>query len=220
MKDFGNRDHEDDRDDVIESDLEFLRRGRIVEYVDGGMDPAAVQSFEAELRRSPELRREVERARCLRALVSTLPRVEAPETVRRFTARLSVAPRHAAASTVADFLSAAPLRSAPFGLAGRVLDAIRRERRIVETARSRRAYRPTLRLLAPTALAAALLIGVTIWLSDRRPTRPTRPEGARSFVFDVVVARPGVAVPNAAAAVDPTLLPPAFELAGEERARR
>lgn len=222
MKHFGNDGLRDDRDEVNESNPEFVRRGRIVAYVDGAMDVAEARVFEAEILRDPALAQDVERARCLRALVATLPRAAAPELVRRFTERLTESSRRASGSAlgVADQLASVPLRAAPVDLRARILESIRRERSIVETARSRRAYRPSLRLLAPAAIAAALLVGVTTWLVEMRPTRPERPLGARRFVFDIVTVRPGVASGAPSAVGDPTLVPPRALSRDEERLGR
>lgn len=169
------------------------RRALILEYVDGAMTLAAARAFEATLRESPEWTRDVERARCLRALVSTLPRVAAPESVRRYTANLAKLPRAAAtpSATPEQYLAALPRRVAPTALRDSVLSAIRRERVIVEVARERRAFRPSFRTLAPMAVAAALLVGVTTWLFESREVSVPRRAGARTFLFEVSTLRPG-----------------------------
>lgn len=209
-----------------------LRRAQIVEYIDGAMSVAAARVFEATLRESPALAREVERARCLRALVSTLPRIAAPESVRRYTATLASLPRAASTqnATPEQLLLALPRRVAPVGLRDSVLAAIRRERVVVEVARERRAFRPSFRTWAPMAVAAAVLVGVTTWLFESREVVTPRRAGARTFVFEVSTLRPGEqtsgfrssGVPRTDASVrrdisgggrssiDPTLVPPSF----------
>jgi len=210
----------------------FERRAQIIEYIDGAMIAAVARAFEATLRESPALARDVERARCLRALVSTLPRVAAPESVRRYTATLASLPRAAAtpSATPEQYLSALPRRAAPTALRDSVLAAIRRERVNVEVARERRAFRPSFRTWAPMAFAAAVLVGVTTWLFESREVAAPRRAGARTFIFEVSTLRPGEqtvslrstgspqrgdssrseASRGGISSADPTLVPPSF----------
>ncbi len=171
----------------------------IVEYIDGGLSAEDGRRFESMFECVPDLRSRVERARCLRTLVATLPRVPAPESVRLFTQRMAgfahasqrASATHArSVSGIEATLGLLPRRSAPQGFADRVLGGIHAERARTALAARRRAYRPSGAELLRAAVAALLLLGVSSTLLSGRSAHRV---GSFRFASDFNVVRPGVA---------------------------
>jgi hypothetical protein len=154
----------------------------------------------------------VARARSLRRVLASLPRVAAPPAVRAYGRSLAAlrGPDAVALPPAARLVASLPRRAAPAGFADRVVagvGAVRIER--AEAVRVR-AIRPSLTLVLRSALAAALLVAATLTLANREPRAAagrSASAGAR-FHFEIASLRPGdryPAVPGAA--FDPILAP-------------
>lgn len=158
------------------------RSSLVVALVDGQVSRQDNERLKIWLDSDSSLREEVERARCLRALVSTLPRIAPPAHVQAYTDRLAhlFAERRANAgrSSLETVLGALPHRSAPAGIADAVLArarAARASRVLADRRLSRRR--------AVMGIAATLLAGATGTLFS---SRAMRSKSGRRFSFEVV----------------------------------
>lgn len=169
------------------------RSALVVALIDGQISRQDGDRLKAWLESDSAFREEVERARCLRALVSTLPRVGPPAHVQAYTDRLAhlFAQRRANSgrSSLETVLGALPHRSAPAGIADAVLAQVR-------AARASRALadRRLSRRRAVMGIAATVLAGATGTLFS---SRSARSKSGRRFSFEVVAV--GLTGPTARA---------------------